>query len=93
VSTLCKLYELVHRTQPCNRVYKNCKVVLLNKIAWLHEPPKTRSLSMPYSGNSTLAPVLRVTAVGMGVLWGSWKLSSLRAQKLRSERQKAKDRH
>ncbi|BDA42351.1 hypothetical protein COCOBI_03-2380 [Coccomyxa sp. Obi] len=31
----------------------------------------------PYSGKSTLASVLRVSALGVGLIYGSWKLSSL----------------
>lgn len=48
---------------------------------------------MPYSGASTLVPVLRVGMVATGVLYGSWKLSSLKAEKLRNQQKKAKERH
>lgn len=34
---------------------------------------------MPFSGKSTLAPVLRAGMVCAGIMYGSWKLSSLRA--------------
>lgn len=48
---------------------------------------------MPYSSGSTLANVLRVGAAFSGMVYGSWKLSSLKAAKSAKEAVAAKNKH
>ena len=45
----------------------------------------------PYSGGSKLASVLRVSAFSVGLVYGSWKLSSLKSTAAKAAAAKEKE--
>ena len=80
----CHAFEMLHQLN-CNcgdRTISSVRSRVCLERCSKHVQTQLSAVStMPYGANSTLAPLLRVSAVTVGVVYGSWKLGSLRAHK------------